>query len=400
MALKLIPLVAGLLLGQVSAVAPLQSSSAAASSSPVQARTQASVYCHTKLGTSSISGVLPTSTITRTRHDPTPVIITSTTQATVTETPAVVTVTETDYVTTIITTTAATVTDTFSTTSTDFATSTVVVTPQTVTSTVAVTVSTTTTVTSTIAPYAGFTPLADTLPTVQPAKRSLLESEEEEGDCAAWLDDYQYPQAVECHEKIVVKSTSVATVTAVPITTTLAGSTTTATVTSTIFSSSVVVPSDVSTTLSFSTTSTITETATAPAVTATTTTTNTVSVTTSTTFQGACATNNVASLPLSSDYGNFVGQYIYLISFTNVPGESISVGNTASAYDCCVSCQESSTCAMSYFNQLSSSLAYCYLIHTTTCSSATTYATARIHGSAATIQMSNGPCGRVVGLQD
>ncbi|PYH86274.1 hypothetical protein BO82DRAFT_350526 [Aspergillus uvarum CBS 121591] len=397
MSLKFIPLVAGLLLGQAAANVPVPSSSPVASSSQIQSQARASVYCHTKLGTSSVSGVLPTSTITRTRHDPTAVVITSTIQGTVTETPALVTVTSTDYVTIILTSTADTVTDTFSTTSTDFTTSTTVVTLPTVTNTVATTVTTTTTSTSTVATSAGFTPLAESLPTATAAKRSLLDTEEE--DCAAWLDDYQYPQAVECHEKIVVKTTSVETVTAVPITTTAAGSTTTTTVTNTVLTSSVVVPSDVSTTLSFSTTSTITETATAPAVTTTVTSTNTVSVVSSTTMLGACATNNVPSLPFSSDYGNFAGQYTYLLSFTNVPGESLTVGNTASAYDCCVSCQESSTCAMSYYNHLTSSVSYCYLIHTTTCNSASTYAKASIHSSAATIQMSNGPCGQVRGVQ-
>ncbi|RAL10171.1 uncharacterized protein BO97DRAFT_350029 [Aspergillus homomorphus CBS 101889] len=397
MSAMFIPIVAALLLGQVAAKVPVAFSSPVASSQ-VQFQTQAGAYCHTKLGTSSIPGVLPTSTITRTRHDPTPVIITSTTQGTVTEIPALVTVTVTDYVTTTTTSTADSVTDTFSTTSTELITSTLILTPPAVTATVAVTVTTTSTYTSTIPTSDGFTPLAKTLPTSTAAKRSLLSTEEE--DCAAWLDDYQYPQAVECHQKIVLKTTSVETVTAVPITTTLKGSTTTTTVTSTITTSSVVVPSAVSITLSYSTTSTITESSTVAAVTTTVTTANTVSVATSTTMLNACATNNVAGLPLSSDYGNFAGQYMYLVSFTNIPGESLTVGNAASAYDCCVSCQESNTCAMSYYNHVSSAVTYCYLIHTTSCNSASTYAKASLHSSPATIQMSNGPCGHVQGVQN
>lgn len=62
---------------------------------------------------------LPTTTITRTIHQRTPVVILTTTLETVTVTPAVLTEIVTDYETTVITSTADAVTDTFSTTSTD-----------------------------------------------------------------------------------------------------------------------------------------------------------------------------------------------------------------------------------------------------------------------------------------
>ncbi|RDW64380.1 uncharacterized protein DSM5745_09791 [Aspergillus mulundensis] len=398
MSLMFIPLVAGLLLGQASAKVPVASSSPVASSQPVLSQTQASVHCHTKLGTSSISGVLPTSTITHTRHDPTPVIITSTTQGTVTETPPLVTVTITSYITSTATSTADPSTDIFSTTSTEFTTSTTILTLPPVIETIATTVTSTSTSTSTIPSPADFTPLADTLVLSAPAKRSLLGTEEDE-HCDPWLDDYQYPQAVECHEKLILRTTSIETITAAPITSTAATSTTTTTITSTITTTTILVPTPISTTLSYSTTSTLIETATAPAETSTTTTTNTIEVSTSTTMHAACATNNVAPLPFSSEYGRFEGQYTYLLSFTHIPGESLTVGNTASAYDCCVSCQESDSCAMSYYNHVTDAVKYCYLIHSTTCAPETNYAKASIHSGAATIQMSNGRCGRVYGVQ-
>ncbi|KAL4899111.1 hypothetical protein BDW74DRAFT_184113 [Aspergillus multicolor] len=398
MSLNFIPLAAGLLLGQASANVPMASNSPVASSQPLLLQTQASAHCHTVLGTSSISGELPTSTITHTRHDPTPVVVTSTTQSTLTETLALVTITITDYVTTTATSTADPSTDVFSTTSTDYTTSMTVLTLPAITETIAITVTSTSTSTSTIPALAGFTPLADTLPLSAPAKRSLLGAEEDES-CDPWLDDYQYAQAVECHEKIILRTTSIETITAAPITRTAAASTTTTTVTSTITTSTIVVPTPISTTLSYSTTSTIIQTATAPAETTTTTTTNTVEIATSTSLHAACATNNVAPLPFTSEYGKFEGQYTYVLSFTHIPGYSLTVGNTASAYDCCVSCQESDTCAMTYYNHISDAVKYCYLIHSSTCASEMSYAKATTHSARQTVQMSNGRCGRIYGIQ-
>ena len=381
---------AGFLLGQVAAITPAASSPVASSQAYVP-----SVSCRTQLGTSSLA-LVPTTTITRTIHDPTPVVVFATTQDTVTVTPDASTVTITNYETTTAVSTAYTVTDVFSTTSTEYDTATVTIIPAAVTAIVPITISTTSTSTSTVASSSGFSPIAETLPTATAAKRSLTEQD----DCSSWLDDYEYPQEVECHQKIIVKTTTVSTVTEPPATATAVTPISTVTVTSTITSTSILVPSDVSTTLSYSTTSTITETTFAVAETTTVfSTTTAVAAVATATFYEACGSSNIAGDPLSSEFGSFAGQYMYLIAFTKVPGESLTVGDTSSAYDCCVSCMESSTCAMSYYNAVSSSIKYCYLIHSTTCSQSSVYAKASTHDTSATIQMSNGNCGRVVGVQ-
>ncbi|KAJ6127042.1 hypothetical protein N7523_002654 [Penicillium sp. IBT 18751x] len=378
-------LAVGLLSGHVSANS-LGSSSSAASS---QAHTPI-VSCRTKLGTNSLASV-PTTTVTRRIHDPSPVVVLSTTRDTVTSTPVLI-VTGTEYETSTVTSTTDAVTDTFSTTSTEFDTATVTITPDPDTSTVFATVSTTITQTSTIATSPGFIPIVDTLPTGTANKRSLVEE-----DCSPGLDDYEYPEEVVCHEKIILKTTTVSTVTGSPLTMTAAASTSTVMITNTITTSSVVVPSDVSTTLSYSTTSTITETSTAPAETSIVTETTTVTgATTTTSAYAACATDNIAGSPLSSEFGSFAGKYVYSLEFTHIPGESITVGNTASVYDCCASCLESSTCAMSYYYS-TSSVTYCYLIHTTTCSVGSTYGTAGLSNSQGYAQLFNGNCGTIKG---
>ncbi|KAJ5306913.1 hypothetical protein PENANT_c003G07906 [Penicillium antarcticum] len=378
---------AGLLLGQVSATSSAASSQVA--SSQVHVHT---ANCRTHLGTSSVKAV-PTTTITRTYHDPSPVVVFSTTQETLTVTPAVSIETITDYETTTLLSTADVITDTFSTTSTEYDTATLTLTPALITATVFATVSSTSTVTSTVATSAGFTPIADTIATPTVYKRSLEQEEEEQ--CSPWLDDYEYPQKVVCHEKRVIKTTTVSTVTAAPATITAATPFTTVTVTNTITSNSVVLPSDVSTTLSYSTTSTITETSTAVAETDTVTSTSTILAgVTTTAAYAACATNNIAGSPLSSDFGSYAGYYISSLTFSHVPGESLSVGNTDSPYDCCVSCIEASNCAMSYYWS-SGSVKYCYKIATSVCSTSSTYGTANLQSSYSGTQLSNGNCGYI-----
>jgi hypothetical protein len=223
--------------------------------------------------------------------------------------------------------------------------------------------------------------------------------EEEEENCAPWLDDLKYPQKVVCHERNIIKTTTVSTVTGSPITTTAIADTTTVTVTNTITSNSIVLPSDVSTTLSYSTTSTITETTVAPGETDTvTSTTSVVGATTTTSFYAACATNNLAGDPLSSDFGSLAGKYVYSLEFSNIPGYSLSVGNTATGYDCCASCIESSNCAMSYFAEVSSTVRYCYLAHTSVCSNTATYGRLGLTdsvNSGVVVQVSNGNCGYI-----
>jgi hypothetical protein len=117
---------------------------------------------------------------------------------------------------------------------------------------------------------------------------------------------------------------------------------------------------------------------------------------TTTAEYAACATNNIAGSPLSSDFGSFAGAYISSLTFSHVPGESLSVGNTDSPYDCCVSCIETSNCAMSYYWS-SGSVRYCYKVATNVCSTSSTYGTANLQSSYSGTQLSNGNCGIIKG---
>jgi Predicted solute binding protein len=258
---------------------------------------------------------------------------------------------------------------------------TVTVTPDPIISTVFSTVSTTTTFTSTIATSSGFTPIVDTLPTASAAKRSLTDDDDD--DCGIPLKYLEYPKEVICHEKIVIKTTTVSTVAGSPVTTTAAMSTKSATVTNTITTSSVILLSDVSSTLSYSTISTITETSSAPAETSTITATTTVTgaIATATTYR-ACAANNMATDPLSSDYGSFTGEYLWSIGLSTIPGFKTVVGDTASAYDCCVSFQKNLSCAVSFYEVISASTKYCYSITMTTCLPSSVYARVTINSAA------------------
>jgi hypothetical protein len=382
------------LLGYASA-GNVQSSSLPVSS---QAHVHTAV-CTTVLGLTSVASV-PTTTITRRIHDPTPVVVFSTVQDTVTVTPSVSTLTATDYETTTVTSTASTVTDVFSTTSTEFDTATLTVTPNDITSTAYLTAAITATITSTIEASAALTPIVDTLTTSTVVYNALKRSFEPslDNDCSPVLDDFKYAQEVVCHEKIILKTTTISTVTESPATSTAAVPSTTVTATSTITTSSVVVPDDVSTTLSYSTTSTITETSTAPAVTDTVTSTVTATVAVSTTSAyAACATNNIAGAPLSSDFGGLAGDYIYSLSWGTVSGYGSSVAVSTSAEACCISCQEKANCAFSFYYEPTSIQKFCYMITTTTCSSSDTYGYAYVGSNELTysFQASNGNCGQL-----
>lgn len=383
---------AALLLGNASGNV-LQSSSMPVSS---QAHVHTAV-CSTVLGLTSVASV-PTTTITQRIHDPSPVVVFTTVQDTVTVTPTASTLTATDYETTTVTSTASTVTDVFSTTSTEYDTATVTVTPDDITSTIFVTVPITLTTTSTVATSDGFTPIVDTLTTTTaiPLKRSFEPSLD--SDCSPILDDYKYAQEVVCHEKVILKTTTISTVTEAPAITTAAAASTTVTETSTITTSSVVVPDDVSTTLSYDTTSTITETSTADAVTDTVTSTTTVTAAISTTSAyAACATNNIAGAPLSSDYGALAGEYLYSFNWGSIAGYTSSVAVSTSAEACCVSCQENSACAFTFYYEPTTSAKYCYMIKTTTCSGSSNYGYGSVSSTELSynFQASNGNCGQV-----
>ncbi|OJJ42515.1 hypothetical protein ASPZODRAFT_137154 [Penicilliopsis zonata CBS 506.65] len=380
-------LVAGLLLGQASA----GSSSAVASSSYIYVPST-TVTCFSELGLTSVASI-PTTSITRTIHDTNPVVVYTTVQDTVTVTPDTTTVTLTDYETDTITSTALTATDTFSTTSTEYATTTVTITPTLVTFTETTVIETSVTSTATIPTPAGFTPIVDTVTATGAANKRSLEQEED--TCGGqWVDDYQYATAVECVAKVTVHTTTTSTITATPATSTAATPTATATDTATITSTSTVVPGDVSTTLSYGTTSTLTETSTAatPITTLIVTSTITTGVTT-TSFYAACATNNIAGAPLSSDFGSLAGLYIYQVQYSGIEDASIKVTSGSTAYDCCVTCIENSLCALSLFDD-----GYCFNIDTTTayCSESADYAKILLTTSAEDYAVSNGNCGHAI----
>ncbi|KAJ5939710.1 hypothetical protein N7466_002844 [Penicillium verhagenii] len=364
-------------------------------SSPISSQAHIhTAVCHTSIGLTSVASV-PTTTITRRIHDPSPVVVFSRTQETVTITPSESTLTVTDYETTTVTSTASTVTDVFSTTSTEFDTVTSTVTPADITSTAYSTVSISATITATIAASATFTPIADTLTTTTALVARSFEPSLE-NDCSPTVDDYQYPQEVICHEKIIIRTTTTSTVTESPATATAAVPSTTVVETSTITTSSVVVPEDVSTTLSYSATSTITEISTAPAVTDTVTSIVTVTTAvTTTSAYAACATNNIAGSPLSSDFGGLAGEYVYSLSWGTVSGYGSSVHSVDTAEDCCISCQEQSNC-MGTFGRNIGAYYYCYLITTDTCSSSSTYGLIYLSNAATSydFEASNGNCGQ------
>ncbi|KAJ6155677.1 hypothetical protein N7470_006243 [Penicillium chermesinum] len=293
-------IVAGALLCQASAFRAVSSQNSGIASQ----RHESTMTCRTELATTSVKSV-PTTTLTTTIHGKHTVVVYSTARDTVIYTP-VSTETATDYTTTTLTSTADAVTDTFSTTSTVFDTATLTVTADPTTITFVSTTSTVSTRTYTIAAAGGFTPIVDTLTAPTLLKRALLE---EEDTCSPWIDDYKYPKAVECHEKLIIKPTTTSVITATPFTATATTSTTTVTVTSTVTTSSIVLPSDVSTTLSFSTTSTITETTSVPGETSAATITATVLGTVSaTSVYAACATPNIASAPLGAEFGSNAGR--------------------------------------------------------------------------------------------
>ncbi|OJJ42963.1 hypothetical protein ASPZODRAFT_136833 [Penicilliopsis zonata CBS 506.65] len=380
-------LMAGFLLGHASA----SSSSAVASSSHIYL--SSTVTCYSQLGLTSVASI-PTTSITRTISDTNPVVVYTTAQDTVTVTPGAITVTLTDYETDIVISTASTVTDTFSTTSTEYDTTTVVVTPAPVTATETTTVDTTIITTTTVPTPAGFTPVADTLSTTLAVtnakkKRSLTEEEEEDTCGAVGPYDYQYATAVECVAKVTLHTTSTSTVTATPATATAATPTTTTTDTATITSTSTVVP-DVSTTLSYSTTSTLTETSTADPETSTLTVTATSTTVSTTSYYAACATNNIAGLPFSSDFGALAGEYINTIDYQGITGEEFKVASGATAYDCCAACQENSICIFSMFEDN-----YCYSIETSDCS-ASNYVYVTVGAGDYGVTLSNGLCGEIV----
>ncbi|KAK9421793.1 hypothetical protein SUNI508_05394 [Seiridium unicorne] len=304
------------------------------------------VTCRTIHGTVSHKCV-PT-TETSIHLEPTTLVVTVLTTATSTVTPDIETITSTATNTSTTTVTDSTVTDTFSTTATVVSTSTVTDTT-TETSTEAASVTSTETATSTVPAPAGFTPITDSsgYSDYVSTKRQALQRDvrleagnsTEQSPYAMNDGALLYPDNVICATEIhteVVQTTTVvvstATVTA-PVETFTASATTTTTSTSTV------VPDDVSTTLSFTSTSTEVTTTTSTA-TSVTTTTATAIVTATETDYAACATPNVLGPRINDGTYVTLGQAIVGIQLNTIA--------YTSAYDCCVACQQSTSCVYAH----------------------------------------------------
>ncbi|KAK9774131.1 hypothetical protein SCAR479_09245 [Seiridium cardinale] len=306
------------------------------------------VTCRTIHGT--VSHKCVSTTETSIHLEPATSVVTVLTTATSTVTPDIETITSTATDTSTATVTESTVTDTFSTTSTVVSTSTVTDTTTEISTTEAASVVTSTeTATSTVPAPAGFTPITDSsgYSDYVSTKRQALQRDvrleagnsTEQSPYAMNDGALLYPDNVICATEIhteVVQTTTVvvstATVTA-PVETFTASATTTTTSTSTV------VPDDVSTTLSFTSTSTEVTTTTSTA-TSVTTTTATAIVTATETDYAACATPNIL--------GPRINDGTYITSGQALIGIELNTIAYTSAYDCCVACQQLTSCVYAH----------------------------------------------------
>lgn len=373
------------------------------------------IVCSTPFGTwPGYGGQTTTSSTTYVQLPP--VVLTTTTVPSATVTAPEVSSTVTDTETDTETTTLSTVTDSFSTTSTVVVSTTdTSITSATETDTSQTT--STTTVTNTIATSAGFLPIEDTASSsVYPGNnvskrrnRSPCTAEYHnhhiswpEGTSSGWAAESTdsvptgwpklgwgkglpqvYPQIVTCElrspllplepshtnlghkgvETIYLQDTITITVTGQPQTSTILPSTTAInTDTTTVTTTSDVVPPDASTTLSFTETDTSVATTAATTTAFTTISTETLTATSTVDYYAACASNNLLG-------PNYQDQVIWN-EFTTLDYITIYTDN---AYDCCVSCITSDTCAGSFWSVTGALNGDCELFQTDSCSSQSGY---------------------------
>ena len=339
----------------------------------VSVNTQSSIVthygCSTRVACTSHEGPVPTSTVCSVVHTKHTIeqVTTTTPVTTVTGHPTTKLVTET--ATTTVTLTEPTLTGTYTSTST--VDSTVITTVATITSTETdnsgATVSSTVTSTTTIATPAGYVGVNDSTGEQNAASgsqkkgRSLVDSsrqlaaERRRSDAAAaaapakraaaalpkGAEDF-HPQQVLCTLTVETLFTVHSTRYAPTRTVSKCGPTVTASSTTTTTSTSIVIPS-ATTTVTVTSTSTITSSAT-ETDTSTVLTTATVVATSTSTVVGACATNFILGPNLAN------GQGVENFSQTN-QDYGISQIDTATAYDCCVACQNDNgaVCWASWF---------------------------------------------------
>ncbi|KAK3677151.1 hypothetical protein LTR78_002689 [Recurvomyces mirabilis] len=361
--------------------------------------THTAITCATQLATTSYGGSVSTKTITR--QLPTNIVpILTTSHPTKSITPSPVTTTSTAIVTTTSTFTASTITDTFSTTSTSISTSTTTST-STYVSTLTASTTTTTTVTSTVQPTAAITPIdqssGDTdyvgskRRAVKHPRRQVAQLDERavsQSPKNACPPTTSWPVAVTCTDYIQVRYTESIILIGTTITKTAPTPTSTATITSTVTTVSTVVPSDVSTTLSFSNTITSVV-STATISTSIVSTTTTLTATTTTDYYVACGTSNILG-PRIQDGRYLDASYYY--------SGQISSVTAASAYDCCVACSTTPGCLFSEFFDDNSRLCLNVADTSRTCSASYLAGEffSRNDGSASgAFYYSNGYCGQL-----
>ncbi|KAJ5805179.1 hypothetical protein N7474_011066 [Penicillium riverlandense] len=358
-----------------------------------QHHTSTKVSYKTQLAVEPHYGHVPTATLTRTQTLP-PIIIIYTSHPTVTKTPPVVTDTKTKFVKRTTSVTAKANTDTVCVTSTEFDTTTRTHTPPAVTNTVCTDTTITTTSTSHIPTIYGFTPIVDTLPTstaVEEVKRDLVSLERRSQ--VIGHKDFKYPKSVKCIHEVFVEVIIIEIIIGHPITKWLPAHTTCVTKTDTISVTKTIVPPDVSATVTDTITSTVCVGTTLPVETDTVTRTDTATASVVSTAYDACATNNIAISPFSSDYGRLAGlspQYLPLpdgVTLTQAPS------NINTPYDCCVSCVQDTSCVLASLED-----GVCSLVNAETCDPSENRLTAYISARGYTdVSLSNGACGYLVG---
>ncbi|KAJ4244016.1 hypothetical protein NW762_014629 [Fusarium torreyae] len=370
-----------------------------------QTSTFSNEICSTRYARSSVQPV-PSTTTTRRATLTAFRFVCQTVTSTVTPATSTTTITDTSTSTTIVTlpesTDTFTITSLFTTTSTQ---------SQSVTSisTVVTTTTEVTTSTSTVATPAGFTPVAledgyaarrkrglskrcrrkktkspETPKTPETNNSALNNTIKRVGNRLAFFP-IMYPQAVTCRDTIEVvvtssiirpscRTTPTTTITLPTITSTVRASTTTV-VTSTAS------PPDASTTITTSSTVTVMTTTTSTLTSITTSTSTSTSIAPAQTTYAACSANNLVN---SANGGHAIEQL-----FLSGPLVQANVGT---AYDCCVSCMQTTNCVGSGFAG-----GQCNMVVGTTCD-----ATSQDQGGFGTadntdlfLTISNGPCGQL-----
>lgn len=154
--------------------------------------------------------------------------------------------------------------------------------------------------------------------------------------------------------------------------------------TTTLTTTTSIIPVEASTTLTSSTATTLTLTSTVTDSTSTTQTTTSTAFAPVSASYAACANNNLVSQVNG----------VIISNFSNEPYGFGLAGDTASAYDCCVLCQQTATCGASFYLSPQSE---CYIVNnsgTCTPDTANEQDAVLVTNSAFNLVASNGACGQ------